>query len=148
MTGPQPAQLASCAHAQKKAEAKLADVRAKLADLHRMEEALAGLVKLCGALKGRVRCPLIAALKKAPAAWGGQARTCNFGGHLKRCPLSNGQSGHSGQRGRDAVAALKGDEEVEQLGHAHKILVAGVPQRALHGQPVSRRVASDGFDAL
>jgi MerR family mercuric resistance operon transcriptional regulator len=57
----------SCAQARQKAEAKLADVRAKLADLHRMEDALAGLIKLCGAAKGKVRCPLIAALKRAPA---------------------------------------------------------------------------------
>lgn len=57
----------SCAQARQKAQAKLADVRAKLADLHRMEDALASLIKLCGAAKGKVRCPLIAALKRAPA---------------------------------------------------------------------------------
>ncbi len=58
----------SCGQAQKKAEGKLALVRVKLADLHQMEEALAGLIKLCGASKGKVRCPLIAALKRLPAA--------------------------------------------------------------------------------
>jgi MerR family mercuric resistance operon transcriptional regulator len=57
----------SCAQARQKAQAKLADVRAKLADLHRMEDALASLIKLCGAAKGKVRCPLIAALKREPA---------------------------------------------------------------------------------
>ena len=58
----------SCGQAQKKAQAKLADVQAKLADLRRMEKALASLIKLCGASKGQVHCPLIAALKGAPAA--------------------------------------------------------------------------------
>lgn len=57
----------SCGQARQKAEAKLADVRAKLEDLHRMEDALASLIKLCGAAKGKVRCPLIAALKRTPA---------------------------------------------------------------------------------
>jgi MerR family mercuric resistance operon transcriptional regulator len=57
----------SCAQARQKAQAKLADVRAKLADLRRMEDALVGLIKLCGAAKGKVRCPLIAALKRVPA---------------------------------------------------------------------------------
>lgn len=57
----------SCGQARHKAEAKLADVKAKLADLHRIEEALASLIKLCGASKGKVRCPLIAVLKRTPA---------------------------------------------------------------------------------
>lgn len=57
----------SCVQARQKAESKLADVRAKLADLHRMEDALASLINLCGAAKGKVRCPLIAALKRTPA---------------------------------------------------------------------------------
>ncbi|MDP3759709.1 MAG: MerR family DNA-binding protein, partial [Ramlibacter sp.] len=57
----------SCAQARQKAQAKLADVRAKLADLHRMEDTLAGLIKLCGTAKGKVRCPLIAALRRSPA---------------------------------------------------------------------------------
>jgi MerR family mercuric resistance operon transcriptional regulator len=58
----------SCLQARQKAEAKLADVRAKLGDLHRMERALTSLIKLCGAAKGKVRCPLIAALKRTPTA--------------------------------------------------------------------------------
>lgn len=52
----------SCGQARRMAETKLLDVRARLADLHRMEDALAGLIKLCGASKGKVRCPLIVAL--------------------------------------------------------------------------------------
>ena len=57
----------SCSQARQKAQAKLVDVRARLADLHRMEDALTALIKLCGAAKGKVRCPLIAALKRTPA---------------------------------------------------------------------------------
>lgn len=56
---------ASCAQAQARAEAKLADVRGRLADLQRMEAALAELIQRCGAARGTVRCPLIAALKGA-----------------------------------------------------------------------------------
>jgi MerR family mercuric resistance operon transcriptional regulator len=51
-----------CDEAREAAEQKLADVRAKLADLRRMETALAKLVRQCAASSGRVRCPLIAAL--------------------------------------------------------------------------------------
>ncbi|MDP3810843.1 MAG: MerR family DNA-binding protein [Hydrogenophaga sp.] len=54
----------SCAQARTKAQAKLADVRARLGDLRRMEGALEGLIRLCGASRGNVRCPLIAALKE------------------------------------------------------------------------------------
>lgn len=54
---------ASCAQARAKAQVKLEDVRAKLEDLRRMEGALEGLVRLCGASTGKVRCPLIVALK-------------------------------------------------------------------------------------
>ncbi|RJP65640.1 MAG: MerR family transcriptional regulator [Comamonadaceae bacterium] len=53
----------SCAQARTKAEVKLADVRSKLVELHRMEEALEGLIRLCGATRGKVRCPMIVALK-------------------------------------------------------------------------------------
>lgn len=56
---------ASCAQAQARAEIKLADVRVKLADLHRMEAALSELIKRCGASRGTVRCPLIDALMGA-----------------------------------------------------------------------------------
>lgn len=51
-----------CGEARAAAEHKLSDVRAKLADLRRMETALAQLVRRCAATSGRVRCPLIATL--------------------------------------------------------------------------------------
>lgn len=51
-----------CDEARAAAEHKLMDVRAKLADLRRMETALAQLVRRCAATTGRVRCPLIATL--------------------------------------------------------------------------------------
>ncbi len=53
---------AHCAEARAAAEHKLADVRAKLADLQRIETALAQLVEECCAATGNVRCPLIALL--------------------------------------------------------------------------------------
>lgn len=56
-----------CARARAKAQAKLADIRQKLADLRSMEQALDALVSLCGTASGKVRCPLIAALDQ-PAA--------------------------------------------------------------------------------
>lgn len=52
-----------CDEARAAAEHKLVDVRARLADLRRMETALAQLVRRCAASSGRVRCPLIAALE-------------------------------------------------------------------------------------
>jgi len=54
---------AHCGEARELGEKKLAEVRAKLADLVRMETALSGLVKRCGAARGRVDCPLIDALR-------------------------------------------------------------------------------------
>ncbi|MBW0170219.1 MAG: MerR family DNA-binding protein [Hydrogenophaga sp.] len=54
---------ASCVQARTKAQAKLADVRARLEDLRRMEGALEELIRLCGASRGKVPCPLIAALE-------------------------------------------------------------------------------------
>ena len=38
-------------------------VKSRLEDLHRIEGVLEGLIRLCGASSGKVRCPLIAALK-------------------------------------------------------------------------------------
>ncbi|MHB1215377.1 MAG: Hg(II)-responsive transcriptional regulator [Thiobacillus sp.] len=55
-----------CAQARAIAERKLADVRMRLADLQRMEMALAQLVDRCAARRGRIRCPLIEALQPAP----------------------------------------------------------------------------------
>ena len=51
-----------CSEAAELAALRLADVRAKLTDLTRMETALSKLVKECHAHKGNVSCPLIAAL--------------------------------------------------------------------------------------
>lgn len=51
-----------CSEAAELASLRLADVRARLADLTRMEAALATLVHACGNQRGKVSCPLIAAL--------------------------------------------------------------------------------------
>lgn len=53
-----------CREARELARHKLADVRAKLAQLRGIESALAGLVRQCGRLRGKVSCPLIVALHK------------------------------------------------------------------------------------
>ena len=53
---------AHCSEAAELAALRLADVRARLADLARMEAALSRLVSKCNARKGKVSCPLIAAL--------------------------------------------------------------------------------------
>lgn len=55
---------AHCDEAREHAERKLADVRARLADLRRMEAVLVALVTQCCAASGEVRCPLIASLEK------------------------------------------------------------------------------------
>lgn len=52
-----------CAAARVQGERKLLDVRARLADLKKMENALQRLVDRCGATRGQVCCPLIEALK-------------------------------------------------------------------------------------
>lgn len=54
---------AQCDDARALAEHKLADVREKLADLRRIESALAGLIEDCCASRGTIACPLIAALQ-------------------------------------------------------------------------------------
>lgn len=53
-----------CGQAREQGERKLADVRARLADLQRIEQVLADLVVRCGAQRGRVRCPLIESLQE------------------------------------------------------------------------------------
>jgi MerR family mercuric resistance operon transcriptional regulator len=53
-----------CTEAREQAEHKLADVRARLADLQRIEGALQNLVERCCATSGQVQCPLIAALQE------------------------------------------------------------------------------------
>jgi MerR family mercuric resistance operon transcriptional regulator len=50
---------AHCREASSLAEAKLADIRRKLAELSRMEAALSGLVDACHVGRGNVSCPLI-----------------------------------------------------------------------------------------
>ncbi|MBF5008648.1 MerR family DNA-binding protein [Burkholderia pseudomultivorans] len=52
-----------CAEASRLAEHELNDVRAKLADLARMESVLAQLVGACHARDGHVSCPVIASLQ-------------------------------------------------------------------------------------
>lgn len=54
---------AHCNEAREQAELKLADVRAKLGDLQRIETALVDLVDRCCSARGRVNCPLIATLQ-------------------------------------------------------------------------------------
>lgn len=54
---------ADCDAARWLAEHKLADVRAKLAELRRIESVLAALVRDCHAAQGRVSCPVISALQ-------------------------------------------------------------------------------------
>jgi len=51
-----------CSEAAELAALRLADVRARLADLKRMEAVLSKLVAECNAHHGNVSCPLIAAL--------------------------------------------------------------------------------------
>lgn len=51
-----------CSEAAELAALRLADVRARLADLTRMEVALAELVSECGTHQGNMSCPLIAGL--------------------------------------------------------------------------------------
>lgn len=53
-----------CDEARVLAEHKLDDVRGKLADLRRIEAALAHLVEECCASRGRVYCPLIATIQE------------------------------------------------------------------------------------
>ncbi len=51
-----------CAEAAGLAALRLADVRARMADLARMEASLSKLVNECNARQGNVSCPLIATL--------------------------------------------------------------------------------------
>jgi MerR family mercuric resistance operon transcriptional regulator len=56
---------AHCTEAREQAERKLADVRARLADLQRIETVLEELVQRCCAAREEVRCPMIQALQEA-----------------------------------------------------------------------------------
>jgi MerR family mercuric resistance operon transcriptional regulator len=53
-----------CDEASRLAELKLQEVREKLADLKRLETALAQLVGACHRRRGNVSCPLVASLQK------------------------------------------------------------------------------------
>ena len=53
-----------CPEAKHLAEAKLNDVRAKLADLKTVENALGRLVARCNSARGLVTCPLIMSLQQ------------------------------------------------------------------------------------
>lgn len=57
-----------CDAARVLAEHKLKDVRAKLADLRRIESVLARLVRDCCASQGTVSCPMIVSLQADKAA--------------------------------------------------------------------------------
>jgi len=54
-----------CKAARSLGERKLHDVRDRLADLRRIESALAALVERCGSARSAVKCPLIASLQRA-----------------------------------------------------------------------------------
>ena len=56
-----------CKQAQELAEQKLAGVRAKLADLLRIETVLKGLVRKCSHSRGKISCPLVDALREGRA---------------------------------------------------------------------------------
>ena len=53
-----------CDEARELGEKKLAGVRAKLADLQRIEAVLISLVERCRTTQGKISCPLIASLVK------------------------------------------------------------------------------------
>jgi len=54
-----------CGEAREIAAHRLRDVRQRLADLQRIEAALGAMVARCAGGRGRVACPLIAALQEA-----------------------------------------------------------------------------------
>lgn len=54
-----------CGDARLAAERKLADVRSRLEDLHKMEAVLSDLVRRCAERRGRISCPIIVALRSS-----------------------------------------------------------------------------------
>lgn len=54
-----------CAEARELAQRKLEDVRARIADLQRIESALGELIERCDQAEGQIRCPLIAVLESS-----------------------------------------------------------------------------------
>jgi MerR family mercuric resistance operon transcriptional regulator len=74
-----------CSDAKRIAQHKLAQVRSRIADLSRMERALAALVARCQTQRGNVACPLIDALHDAaPADQPRADRARTQGGRLVR----------------------------------------------------------------
>lgn len=58
---------ARCDEARALAESRLADVRGRIDELQRIERVLTGLVELCCSTTGKVKCPLIASLRRTAA---------------------------------------------------------------------------------
>ena len=56
---------AHCSQARNIAEQKLAEIRLRLTDLQRIESVLADLVERCAHGRGKLACPLIAAIREA-----------------------------------------------------------------------------------
>lgn len=56
----------SCREARIIGERKLAEVRGRLNELERIEQALAELVAKCSTARGATRCPLIVSIQEAP----------------------------------------------------------------------------------
>lgn len=54
---------AHCHEAQAIAVHKLEDMQSRIVELQRMAAALQGLVRACDSVKGKIKCPLIAALQ-------------------------------------------------------------------------------------
>ncbi|MBI3935669.1 MAG: Hg(II)-responsive transcriptional regulator [Betaproteobacteria bacterium] len=76
-----------CSEAAAVAQHKLAEVRARLADLGRMENVLADLVARCRKARGNVSCPLISSLHSASVGSGSKGD--------KRPPRSTRRSPHN-----------------------------------------------------
>lgn len=56
-----------CGQARQLAERKLGEIRSKINDLRRIESTLDEMVSRCRAVRGKVRCPLIASVHRAGA---------------------------------------------------------------------------------
>ncbi len=56
-----------CGQARQLAERKLGEIRSKIGDLRRIESTLDDMVSRCRAVRGKLRCPLIASVHRAGA---------------------------------------------------------------------------------
>ena len=63
-----------CGEARRIAEQKLTDITQRMTDLARIEQALSSLVAQCRTTRGKVSCPLIAALQAPVQTRGGRTR--------------------------------------------------------------------------